>query len=165
MSDIEVGRRRFYVGAIYGLWALIGATLALPASVYLLLPPAARKRDEWIEIGDLNQIPIGAPEEKVFRRNRKDGWKIVSEKATAWVARLKDGQLIALAPQCTHLGCAYHWDEQKQNFLCPCHTSAFSLEGEVLSGPAPRPLDRYQVRMEGSKVLLGPVTDSALLQE
>ncbi|MBM3810768.1 MAG: ubiquinol-cytochrome c reductase iron-sulfur subunit [Acidimicrobiia bacterium] len=157
MADSDLERRRFYIAVIYGLWAVIGAALALPASVYLFLPPAARKNEEWVEIGDVSTLPVGAPEEKIFRRNRKDGWKIMSEKATAWVSRMPDGSVVALAPQCTHLGCAYHWDEQKQNFICPCHTSAFSIDGTVLAGPAPRPLDRYQVRIQSNKLLLGPV--------
>jgi len=69
--------------------------------------------------------------------------------------------VVAFAPQCTHLGCGYHWDEQKQYFVCPCHSSTFSIDGEVLSGPAPRPLDRYEVRVQGEKLWLGPVRRAA----
>ena len=63
--------------------------------------------------------------------------------------------MTAFGPQCTHLGCAYHWEDAKSEFLCPCHTSLFSVEGKVLGGPAPRPLDRYETRLNGSKLLLG----------
>jgi menaquinol-cytochrome c reductase iron-sulfur subunit len=150
-------RRRFFVAWLYGLWGLIGATLGLPALVYLLLPPKAKDEAEWVEIGELERLPANAPEEVVFRRHRKDGWKVISEKTTAWVRKVSESEVLAFAPICTHLGCAYHWDEQKQNFLCPCHTSTFGLEGQVLAGPAPRPLDRYLVRIEGGKVKLGPV--------
>jgi len=84
-----------------------------------------------------------------------DGRKVTSEKSTAWVVKVADNQAVAFSPQCTHLGCAYHWDEGNKNFLCPCHTSTFDMEGKVLSGPAPRPLDRFQVRVEGTKLLIG----------
>ena len=84
-----------------------------------------------------------------------DGWKINSEKATAWVVKQADNSVVAFGPQCTHLGCAYHWDEEKTEFLCPCHNSLFSIEGKVLAGPAPRPLDRYESKVEGNKLLLG----------
>jgi menaquinol-cytochrome c reductase iron-sulfur subunit len=140
---------------IYGLWGVITSALTLPAAVYLLFPPKVKKSTQWVEAADLTQIQPKAPEEVVFRRNRVDGWKVTSEKSTAWVVKLADNQAVAYSPQCTHLGCAYHWDEGNKNFLCPCHTSTFDLDGKVLSGPAPRPLDRFQVKLEGSKLLIG----------
>jgi menaquinol-cytochrome c reductase iron-sulfur subunit len=150
----ETGRRGFFLLAIYGLWSLIGSALALPAAVYLLLPPRARKGGVWIEAGDLATLRLNDPEELVFRRNRLDGWKMTSEKASAWVVKLSDKEAVAFTPQCTHLGCAYHWNDQKQEFLCPCHTSTFSAEGKVLSGPASRNLERYEVKVEGTKLLV-----------
>ena len=59
------------------------------------------------------------------------------------------------APQCTHLGCAYHWDDRKTEFICPCHNSLFSIDGKVTGGPASRPLDRYETKIEGKKLLIG----------
>lgn len=153
-------RRAFHLAAIYGLWGLMSAALAVPAAMYLLFPPRAKKRDQWIEAGDLTQIKPQVPEEMVFRRTRVDGWKVTSEKTTAWVVKSADNQAVAFSPQCTHLGCAYHWDEQNKNFLCPCHTSTFDLEGKVLTGPAPRPLDRYQVKVEGTRLFLGDIRRS-----
>jgi menaquinol-cytochrome c reductase iron-sulfur subunit len=123
--------------------------------VYLLFPPKVQRSGQWVDAADLTQIQPKVPEEVVFRRNRVDGWKVNSEKSTAWVVKVADNQAIAFAPQCTHLGCAYHWDEANKNFLCPCHTSTFDIDGKVLSGPAPRPLDRYMVKVEGTKLLIG----------
>jgi len=94
-------------------------------------------------------------EELTYRRTRIDGWKVISEKSTAWVVKTAGNQVTAFGPQCTHLGCAYHWEDAKGEFLCPCHTSLFSIEGKVMSGPAPRPLDRYETKLNGSKLLLG----------
>jgi menaquinol-cytochrome c reductase iron-sulfur subunit len=139
---------------------LIGLALGAPALVYLLLPPKVKKGEEWVEAASVEKLEPGVPEEVVFRRNRVDGWKITSEKTSAWVVKTSDSQIVAFAPQCTHLGCAYHWDQRKKEFLCPCHTSTFSLDGKVTAGPAPRPLDRYQARIEGGKLLLGPIVQS-----
>ena len=139
---------------------MIAGALSLPAAIYLLLPPRARKEGQWVEAGDVAQLPLRAPEEVVFRRNRVDGWKITSEKVTAWVVKLSEKDVVAFAPQCTHLGCAYHWDARQGNFLCPCHNSVFSLEGKVLAGPAPRALDRYQAKVTEGKLLLGPVGEA-----
>jgi menaquinol-cytochrome c reductase iron-sulfur subunit len=156
----ESTRRSFFVAAIYGIWGTIAAALSLPALVYLFFPPKVRKTDQWVEVGDVSRLPAGSPVEMAFRRNRTDGWKVFSEKTTAWVVKFPDSRVVAFGPQCTHLGCAYHWDERKNEFLCPCHSSLFATDGKVVSGPAPRPLDRYETRIEGSKLLVGPLRKS-----
>jgi menaquinol-cytochrome c reductase iron-sulfur subunit len=153
-------RRRFSLSILYGLWAVIGSALGLPAAVYLMTPPKSRRGPDWIDAGDISRLPLNNPEEVVFRRNRVDGWKVTSEKNTAWVVRKSAEEVIAYAPQCTHLGCAYHWVERTKEFLCPCHTSTFDIDGKVLLGPAPRPLDRYEIRMKGSRLLLGKIVKS-----
>lgn len=153
-------RRGFYTAAIYGVWAIITAALGLPALVYLLVPPRLRRQSDWVDAGDISPLEPGNPVEMTFRRNRVDGWKVTSEKSTAWVVKLSDNRVVAYAPQCTHLGCAYHWDDEKDEFICPCHNSVFSLEGKVLEGPAPRPLDRFQSRIEKSHLMLGPLGQS-----
>jgi len=150
-----VTRRNFYVGAIYGIGAAIAAALGIPAAVYLLFPPKIRQADQWIEIGDVTSLAADSPAEMTFRHNRVDGWKVSSEKATAWVVKHSDNSVTAFGPQCTHLGCAYHWDDGKSEFICPCHNSLFSIDGKVTAGPAPRPLDRYETRIDGKKLLIG----------
>jgi len=150
-----ITRRNFYVGAIYGIWTAIAAALGLPALVYLFFPPKVRKENDWVEIGDVSTLKPGAPVEMTFRHNRIDGWKITSEKSTAWVVKETDNSIVAFGPQCTHLGCAYHWEDPKNQFLCPCHSSLFSADGKVVSGPAPRPLDRYETKIQGNKLLIG----------
>jgi quinol---cytochrome c reductase iron-sulfur subunit, bacillus type len=127
----------------------------------VFFPPRLLKENEWVEAGDIASLAPDSPVEMVFRRTRVDGWKISSEKSTAWVVKSPDNQVVAFGPQCTHLGCAYRWDESKNEFLCPCHTSLFSLSGKVLSGPAPRPLDRYETKIEGTKLLLGRLRQSS----
>jgi menaquinol-cytochrome c reductase iron-sulfur subunit len=153
-------RRNFYVAAIYGIWGAIMAALSIPAFIYLFFPPRLRKENEWVQVGDITRLTPDAPVEMVFRRIRVDGWKVNSEKSTAWVVKSADNQVVAFGPQCTHLGCAYHWDEGKNEFLCPCHSSLFSLSGKVISGPAPRPLDRFETKIEGTKLLLGRLQQS-----
>jgi menaquinol-cytochrome c reductase iron-sulfur subunit len=150
-------RRTFYISAIYGLGAIITAALGLPAVVYLLVPPRMRRQSDWAEAGDISQLALHSPVEMTFRRNRVDGWKVTSEKSTAWVVKNSANQVTAFSPQCTHLGCAYHWDQAQNEFVCPCHNSLFSIDGKVLGGPAPRPLDRYTTKIDGNKLLLGPV--------
>ena len=61
------------------------------------------------------------------------------------VVRDADGGLHALSAVCTHLGCLVKWDADQQRILCPCHDAAFTLQGEVLGGPAPEPLPRVPI--------------------
>jgi menaquinol-cytochrome c reductase iron-sulfur subunit len=156
----ELTRRGFYLGAVYAMWGAIAAALGLPALVYLFIPPRVRKAEEWVEVGDVTQLAPNSPVEMSFRRNRVDGWKVTNEKGTAWVVKHADNSIVAFGPECTHLGCAYHWEDGKNDFLCPCHTSVFSADGKVISGPAPRPLDRYDTKIQGSKLLLGKLRQS-----
>ena len=128
---------------------------ALPALSLSAVSPESRREAEWIEPGDISKLAANSPVELTFRRNRVDGWKVTSEKSTAWVVKQRRQPVVAFGPQCTHLGCAYHWEEGKNEFLCPCHTSLFAIDGKVVSGPAPRPLDRYEIKVEGTKLLLG----------
>jgi len=153
----QATRRGFFIGAIYAIWGAITAALAIPAGFYLFAPAKDRKAGEWTDLGDVSRLAPGAPVEMTFRRNRVDGWKVISEKSTVWVVKQAAGQITAFAPQCTHLGCAYHWEEAKNEFVCPCHTSLFSIDGKVISGPAPRPLDRYQTRVENGRLLIGTI--------
>jgi cytochrome b6-f complex iron-sulfur subunit len=69
-----------------------------------------------------------------------------------YLACLADGSFLALSRTCTHLGCSVPWDAEKNRFVCPCHGSTFSMTGEVLTSPAPRPLDIYPVRIENGIV-------------
>jgi menaquinol-cytochrome c reductase iron-sulfur subunit len=152
-------RRGFFLTMIYGLWAAMATALSIPAAIYLLFPPKLRKDNELTEAGDVTKMVPNSPVEMVFRRTRIDGWRILSEKSTAWAVKLENGEMIAFAPQCTHLGCAYHWEDAKKQFLCPCHTSVFSIDGKVISGPAPRPLDRFEAKVQNNKLMLGEIQE------
>jgi len=156
----QTTRRRFYLTFIYGLWGVISAALAAPAFIYLFLPPKVRRETDWVEAGDVSKLQLKVPVEMLFRKNAVDGWKVSSEEQTAWVVKLSDQHIVAFGPQCTHLGCAYHWEERSSEFLCPCHSSVFSVDGKVISGPAPRPLDRYDTKIENGKLLLGALRES-----
>lgn len=68
-----------------------------------------------------------------------------------YLVRNEEG-LLALWQRCTHLGCAVPWEEEKAQFHCPCHGSLFNELGEVVGGPAPRPLDIFPVTVRQGEV-------------
>ncbi len=55
--------------------------------------------------------------------------------------------IYALSTVCTHLGCTPNWLEGEQKFKCPCHGSGFYKTGVNFEGPAPRPLERFGIRL------------------
>lgn len=148
-------RRSFYAVLIQLLGAAAAAAIAIPAGVYLLLRPKSPSAGTMVEIANLADLEDGVPQEVVYYRTRVDGWKATKEKTTTWVVKNGPQSAIAFSPQCPHLGCIYHWEDDQGAFKCPCHASAFGTDGRVLAGPAPRPLDRYVSRVEGGKLLIG----------
>lgn len=63
-------------------------------------------------------------------------------------------QVMALYWKCVHLGCKVPWCDSSQWWECPCHGSRYNRWGEYQAGPAPRGLDRFQVRIDGGRLLL-----------
>ncbi len=61
-----------------------------------------------------------------------------------WIVRTEKG-VYALYGECRHLGCTPGWFPDQQLFKCPCHGSNYTIEGDVVAGPAPRPLYRVSV--------------------
>jgi len=69
-----------------------------------------------------------------------------------YLCRLEDGGFLALSRRCTHLGCTVPWIEEERKFVCPCHSSAFDIRGNVINTPAPRALDLYAISIENNIV-------------
>jgi len=77
-----------------------------------------------------------------------DGRWVISH--GVWIVRRTDqgrDRILVLRAACTHLGCTTQWDPSSRQFICPCHGSAFSLDGSRLRGPATRAMDRCAVRV------------------
>ena len=67
-------------------------------------------------------------------------------KVKFWLSNSDQG-LTAIYKVCTHLGCLYNWKDQEDKFVCPCHGSQFTKQGEYIQGPAPRSLDRFSIQV------------------
>ncbi len=85
----------------------------------------------------------------------------ISKAGTAVMLNYQNGQLLvdhpsvntfnALSPICTHQGCLIsNYDYGSYQFVCPCHGSRYDVNGNVVSGPAPSPLQKYQAQFSGS---------------
>lgn len=132
--------RRSFLGR---LWLALGlATVAelawIGGSFFRPRPKVRAAAQRWIVAGSVDLYPPGSV--TPFPRGK------------FYLARLPDGGFLALSRSCTHLGCSLPWDEKKQEFVCPCHGSAFDIRGEVKQPPASRALDLFPVSIENNVV-------------
>ena len=68
---------------------------------------------------------------------------------------IHDGEgFYAMSSICTHLGCITRWQEEEGIIACPCHGSKFTRAGDVITGPAPRPLPRLAIWLEKGELVV-----------
>jgi len=148
----EVTRRGFLGRAIGGIAALIGLALAVPLAGYAILPAFKKKERPWSEVGPVDRLEVDAPKTFDVVISMQSGWMKSDSVRSVWAFRNKVGEVVTYSPICPHLGCAYQWDGEARQFRCPCHNSVFALNGQVISGPAPRPLDTLPEKVENGQL-------------
>jgi menaquinol-cytochrome c reductase iron-sulfur subunit len=153
-NPAEITRRRFLSWAIGVIGTFIGAALTIPILGYAISPALRRQGQNWADAGPESSLRNGEPVRVEYLIEHKDGWIDTAERKSAWVIRSADGSLLTFDPRCTHLGCPYSWDTTTKRFFCPCHNGVFAADGSVVSGPPPRPLDRFQARVQNGRVMI-----------
>jgi cytochrome b6-f complex iron-sulfur subunit len=81
--------------------------------------------------------------------------EIVFNNTPGVVINRPDKGYIALSRVCTHLGCLVDYQKDKKRLLCPCHAGVYDLAGNVVSGPPPRPLPKFPLKVEGDSIIIG----------
>src|SRR5262249_34177825 len=138
-----VSRRSFLTVLLGFASAVMGAALSVPLIRFALHPlVATTTKIGWSDVGKLDEVAsLVAPTKKVINVEQRDAWrKIVSEKPV-YVMPPKDGVVRVLSPICPHLGCSIPWNDEKREFICPCHAAVFDKNGARVSGPSPRSMD------------------------
>lgn len=144
----KTGRRTFMSAFIAAAGSLIGAAIGLPAVAYIVGPALQKRADTWLQLGAISKVEPGVPTLFKTRVQRQTGWIVEEEEVAAYVLT-DDGQnYVALSNICTHLGCRARWIADQGIFFCPCHNGIFDKNGNVVSGPPPRPLDRFETKVE-----------------
>ncbi len=159
--DPENSRRDFLKKSIFLLGGLMAVGVAVPGGTYFLSPLWRKGEEGWLELGEISKILPGEPVKVDYAQRRRDGWATIEEKSSAWVVTDDGKKFTVFDPHCTHLGCPYHWDTAKKKFLCPCHNATFGMDGQVISGPPPRPLDQFTTKVVGGKLLIKPRSGGA----
>ncbi len=128
MAPVRQSRRRFLGALIVAGGALLG--------VGRFLMPRIKGRQLLLTV-PLGDLPHGGA--LVYRESR--------------VAVIREGDdLYALSLVCTHLGCTV--TVTPTELVCPCHGSVYDRQGELLTGPATRPLHRYRVERQGELLVV-----------
>ena len=149
----EVPRRGFLGFVTIAVGTLMGVVLAVPGLAYLASPLRRRGREGgFVTLTRLSQLAVGAPRSFTILEDRQDAWVKYPQEpvGSVWLIRQPAGSpeaVLALSAECPHLGCAVNLDASGKGFLCPCHTSAFNLEGHPRNQVPPRPMDRLEVRL------------------
>ena len=93
--------------------------------------------------------------EKVPKLNTVDGWAVLKIKGRQ-ILFIRDSEtsVRALDSVCTHKKCTVAFNPETHKIECPCHGSKFSLDGEVLSGPAKKPLQSYPAGLSKDRIIV-----------
>lgn len=134
----KITRRSF----LKTLWGVIGGMVALEFGgltlAYMQPRLAEGEFGGIIDVGEVDTFPPGSVTHISNGR--------------FYLSRLTDGGFLAIYQRCTHLGCSVPWDQVESKFICPCHNSQFTPDGELINPPAPRPLDIFPVIIEDNLV-------------
>ncbi|MCB9853044.1 MAG: Rieske 2Fe-2S domain-containing protein [Phycisphaerales bacterium] len=129
-------------------WAAVatvtgGGTLAFAR---FMAPNVLEVEDPKVRCGPLSKYVAMAPGDV------NEDYKPVKPSGF-WIIRQED-RIAALSIICTHLGCIPSWLPNDRKFKCPCHGSGFKENGVNFEGPAPRPLERFKIYLDGDEVIV-----------
>jgi menaquinol-cytochrome c reductase iron-sulfur subunit len=155
MTEGRLSRRQFMAWATAAIGGVITAALGIPAVAYVIGPILGRaEAEEWIRLGAASKVELGVPTLYKTKIVRQTGW-ITSENELSFYVLTEDGrEFTAMSNICTHLGCRVRWIDDQEEFFCPCHNAIFAKDGTVVAGPPPRPLDRYEVKVEEDQLFV-----------
>jgi cytochrome b6-f complex iron-sulfur subunit len=120
---------------------LTAAALLAPLGFYLAAPPGERSPRGDVFVGMAEAIPVGGARARIV-----DGEELL-------IIRRGPSRFHALSAVCTHSEvCSVAWNPSRHQLVCPCHRGVFDLDGNVVSGPPPRPLPRREVTVRNGRL-------------
>lgn len=150
--DVGERSRRTFLEALTGS-ALAAAVVGTSVTtIRFLWPEVLFEQESRFRIGRPDSIPPGTV--------------LVLPEQKAYVVRSERG-LFAMSATCTHLGCLTQYERDNNRIFCPCHGSRYDVAGRVTNGPAPKPLPRLALTLEGGDLVIDvsqTVSDDAVLE-
>ncbi|MCH2200344.1 MAG: Rieske (2Fe-2S) protein [Fuerstiella sp.] len=148
--------RRTVVQTLTGFLGLLLNAIPITLGGIFFLDPLFRRRkgDEFIPLSITSDaIPTdGTPVAVTVIADQSDAWNLYKDVpiGSIWVRRKNDGRLVAFNSTCPHLGCSVDYRASNNDFYCPCHTSAFDLDGGKKNVIPPRGMDELDIRTDDS---------------
>jgi len=172
----ELSRRNFVVRTLALIGGAITAVLGIPVVGFGIAPgwqarspvrllstsivPTLRS-SALTSVGKLADFKVGVPQYVKVDRPVVDGWVAENAPIGVHVVRKSDTDVAVFDPHCTHLGCPLAWSTGSKSFACPCHGGSFNDDGDVIAGPPPRPMIRYETRIQDGEVFIGALQEGA----
>lgn len=139
-----------------GMNVIAGALMAVPVLGYVLSSFRKESPRSWINLGPVEKFKEGETSLATYVNPNPRPWDGETANIPCWVRRIKGNDFQVFAINCTHLGCPVRWFKESKLFMCPCHGGVFYEDGAHASGPPPRPLYQYEVKVEnGNLTILG----------
>lgn len=136
--------RRDFLGMAAGA---SGAAFAIAAGRPLarFVSPPSRPFAGSTVIGKLEDFPLGT------------GKTVLINERPVLVIRAAGGEIRAFSALCTHLQCVVAYAPERNRIECPCHRGIYSIDGQNIAGPPPRPLDELTVTINDRSVIVSRV--------
>jgi menaquinol-cytochrome c reductase iron-sulfur subunit len=152
---VPVGRRSFFVRVAALVIGAVVGLVPLAVGLVTFLDPLRRQgaAGKWFRVGTVDSLRAGVPVRVTIVGDRRDSWTDYRQEplGAIFLVSEPDGKGVkALNATCPHAGCSVAFQAARQCFLCPCHTSAFNLEGEAISPVPPRGMDSLECEIRGS---------------
>jgi cytochrome b6-f complex iron-sulfur subunit len=135
-------RRRLIQGLLGGGFLASLASFLYPVIRYMNPPAIPEASVNEANVGKVADFAVNSG--KIVRFGSKP----------VLVIRRSENEWRAFAGVCTHLNCTVQYEQARHQIWCACHNGFYDLNGKVVSGPPPRPLEEYQVRIRGEEVVV-----------
>lgn len=133
-----MSRRQFLKTAVLtGCTALI---TGVPLATYAIFPALKDSPGNWIDFGPVENLEPENFNMLSYEFMVKDGWIILPQSGFVWARAYAGEQIKIFSSTCSHLACNVTWQEETQEFICPCHSGRFDVQGQPIAGPPSRPL-------------------------
>jgi cytochrome b6-f complex iron-sulfur subunit len=140
-EGVQPGRR--WVNLLLGSGVLASIATFLYPAIRYIIPPA---------VGESTSRSVVAAKINDLRNNSGKIFKFGSKPAL--LVRTTAGEFKAFSAVCTHLNCTVQYREDLHQIWCACHNGLYDLEGRNVSGPPPRPLENFEVHVQGEDVVV-----------
>lgn len=129
-------------------WLLGGGVAASLASFFY--PVVRFLNPPYISEAPVDEVSAGRVEDL-----RPNSGRIVKfGNKPALLVRVSETEWKAFSAVCTHLNCTVQYQDTTHLIWCACHNGMYDLNGRVVSGPPPKPLEEYAVKLRGDEVII-----------